>query len=95
MAWDSDQEVAALRDYGEKFNRPVVVAFSIEADGSRFRTVTYGASIELCKLAASFGDKIAAAIEDGSIAPPEVERTKKIPICQTWVRESKDSDQCT
>jgi len=95
MAWDSDPEVAAMREYGSKFDRPVVVAFSIKPDGNGFKIVTYGASNKLCKLAASFGDKIAAAIEDGTIAAPEVEPTKQIPICQTWVRESKDSDQCT
>ena len=73
MAWDSDPEIAAARDYGDTFDRPVVVVFSVLSDGNRFNVTTYGKSKKLCKLAAAFGDQIAQAVSRGDIAPTEVE----------------------
>lgn len=85
MAWNPDPEVAALRDYAAKFDRPVVVAFSIHPSGDQFQMVTYGKTKLLCKLAASFGDEISKRIADGTIAAPQVE-PGEVPVVQTWTK---------
>lgn len=86
MAWNPDPEVAALRDYAAKFNRPVVVTFSIHAGGERFQMVTFGATKKLCKLAASFGDQIAKAVSSGDIAAPEIEPKADPHVATLWQR---------
>ena len=86
MAWNPDPEVAALRDYAAKFNRPVVVAFSLHADGQKFQMVTFGKDKKLCKLAASFGDQIAHAVAEGDIAAPEIEPDADVHGATLWQR---------
>ncbi len=90
VAWNPDPEIAALRDYAAKFDRPVVVAFSIEAGGERFRVTTFGKTKSLCRLAAGFGDAIAEAVRDGKIHAPPVD-PGDIPTSSTWVRESEQN----
>lgn len=85
MAWNPSPEIAALRDFSEKFDRPVVVAFSLTPDGNRFHVTTYGKTKQLCKLAGSFGDEIAKRIADGTIQAPSVE-PENIDASQTWQR---------
>lgn len=85
MAWNPAPVIAALRDFGEKFDRPVVVTFSLDADGERFHITTYGKSKKLCKLAGAFGDQIAQLVLDGTITPPEVEPATSTQA-QVWQR---------
>ena len=89
MAWNPHPEVAALRDYARKFNRPIVVAFSIEAGGDSFNVTTFGKTIPLCKLAADFGNQISAAVRSGQIEPPPVEPFDATgePESVRWTRE--------
>ena len=87
MAWNPSPEIAPLRDYAKKFDRPVVVVFAIERGGERFRISTYGETKKPCKLAGSFGNSIAAAVADGTIAAPEVEPSNPVPIASVWKRE--------
>lgn len=86
MAWNPSPEVAALRDYAAKFDRPVVVAFSIERGGDRFHITTYGETKQLCRLAAAFGDRICDAVASGRIAAPDVD-PGPLPVASTWRRE--------
>lgn len=86
MPYNPSPEIAPLRDYAERFDRPVVVVFAIERGGERFRVSTYGESKKLCKLAGAFGDQIAEAVRDGIIAPPEVEPLS-VPAGSVWKRE--------
>lgn len=87
MAWNPEPSIAHLRDFGKKFDRPVVVTFSLDSDGNRFHIDTYGKTRQLCKLAGEFGSEIAKAVKEGVISPPEIE--PKNP-CQSsvWVRQN-------
>jgi len=86
--WNPSPEIAAAREYDKKFDRPVVVVFSLEKCGNRFSVTTYGRSKALCTLAAEFGDQIAQAVKDGVIAPPELEPTEGAPVAQQWSRDN-------
>lgn len=86
MAWNPSPEIAPLRDYAKKFDRPVVVVFALERCGNRFRISTYGETTKLCKLAGLFGEQIAAAVADGTIAPPLIKPTA-VPVASVWRRE--------
>lgn len=86
MAWNPSPDVAHLRDFAAKFDRPVVVAFALHASGDKFQITTYGKTKALCKLAASFGDEIAKRIGDGTIAAPQIE-PENVVGNQTWTRD--------
>jgi hypothetical protein len=87
MAWSPSPEVAALRDFADRFGRKIVVTFSIDSDGTGFHMTTYGKTSKLCKLAGHFGDKIAEAVLAGTIAPPEVEPFEVPPPKKAWTVE--------
>ena len=87
MAWNPTPEVAALRDFGAKFDRPVVVTFALHPNGDEFSIISYGKTRKLCKLAASFGKQIADAINAGHIAPPPAEPSGEPEHHATWVRK--------
>lgn len=79
-------DIDHCQDFADKFNRPVVVTFSIEPSGERFHITTYGKSTKLCKLAAAFGQEISKRIADGTIAAPSVE-PGELPSETRWVRQ--------
>lgn len=85
MAWNPTPEIASLRDFGEKFDRPVVVTFSLDPDGEHFHVTTYGKTRKLCKLAGSFGAQIAEAVRNGTISPPQVEPCRT-DVASTWTK---------
>lgn len=87
MAWNPTPEVAALRDFGKKFDRPVVVTISLDPNGKSFHLTTYGKTRSLCKVAGSFGDRIVEGIQSGAIKPPEVEPFDVPPASVKWTRE--------
>lgn len=86
MAWNPEPSIAALREFARKFDRPVVVTFSIDRDGERFYIDTFGETKSLCRLAGSFGDKIASAVASGQIAAPEIGPVPT-PAASVWRRE--------
>ncbi len=86
MAWNPSPDVAALREFAAKFNRPIVVTLSIEPDGQRFHVTTFGKTQKLCKLAASFGEQIAKRIGDGTIVAPSTE-PGEVPAASVWERK--------
>jgi hypothetical protein len=88
MAWNPSPDIAALRDFSKRFDKPVVVAFSINADRESFTITTYGRDKKLCKLAGAFGARIAEAIKDGTIAAPEVEPFDVPAPSVTWRRDN-------
>lgn len=90
MAWNPTPEIAALRDFAAKFNRPIVVMFSLAPDGNRFHIETYGKTKQLCKLAGAFGDEIAKRVGDGTIAAPELE-PGNVAESQVWERVASSS----
>ena len=54
MAWNPEPEVAAARDFGKKFNKPIVVIVAIS--DTKLQVTTYGQTIQLCGMAAKIGD---------------------------------------
>lgn len=88
VTYNPSPEIAPLRDYSKQFDRPVVVVFAIERGGERFHISTYGETKRLCKLAGSFGDAIAQAVADGTIAAPEIDPPNPVPVASAWRRES-------
>ena len=74
-------DVAALRDFADKFDRPVVVAFALHPKGEGYTITTYGQTRKLCKVAADFGKKVGEAVQAGRIEAPSVE-----PVGNTFAR---------
>lgn len=66
-------DIEHLKDFAKKFNRVVVVTFSIDPKATDIHITTYGANRKLCRLAGAFGSRIGEAIQSGAIAAPEVE----------------------
>lgn len=91
MAWNPSPEVAPLRDYAKQFDRPIVVAFSIDRNGDQFHIATFGETKKLCKLAGSFGDSIATAVANGTIAAPELEPSGDVRSTSTWTRDKEQA----
>lgn len=89
MAWNPSPDVAAARSFGDKFRRPVVVVFSIDASGEAFHITTYGQTKKLCALAGAFGEQIADAVRDGVISPPEV-MPGKYDRASVWTRREAE-----
>lgn len=81
------EDIKSLKSFSKKFNRPIVVTFSIDADREGFHITTYGKNKILCKLAGSFGDQIAEAINSGSITPPETEPFDVPSGSTLWVKK--------
>ncbi len=89
MAWKPPPDVAALRAFAKKFDRPVVVTFSIARGRERFHVTTSGETKALCKLAGAFGDEIVRAVNEGQIAPPATEPFLDPPGSTTWVKKDE------
>ncbi len=85
MAWNPSPDIKALQDFSEKFNRSIVVAFSLEPDGDQFHITTYGKTKSLRKLAGSLGDEIAKKIANGTIRAPIIE-PEQTETLQVWKR---------
>lgn len=68
MAWNPSPEVAALRDYSNRFGSPIVVALAFNADGS-FNLISYGKTKALCGTAKRIADAIRKGIDEGVIEP--------------------------
>lgn len=60
MAWNPEPQIAALREFSRRFDRPMVVAWSID---------TFGKNKGLCAVAARFGGTMAKLINSGALAP--------------------------
>lgn len=58
MAWNPEPKVAAVRDYGKKFGRDMVIIIAIDEGGGQFDLVSYGKTKTLCAEAKSLSDKI-------------------------------------
>lgn len=65
--------ISAARKLSEQHRMPLVVIFGIAADQEHFCITTYGATKQLCKLAASYGEQMAQAVLHGTVAAPETE----------------------
>lgn len=63
MAWNPSPEVAALRDFAEKFECRIVVAMVITADG-RFGYHSFGEIRSLCSVAKKIGDDLYEPMKD-------------------------------
>lgn len=87
MAWNPGPEVAALRDFGNKFDCGVVVTFAIKNNGEQFQVTTYGRTKALCKLAGEFGKQITKGVKNGTIEPPATEPFDMPPDAIRWSRE--------
>lgn len=95
MGWNPEPDVAALRDFAQRFGRPVVVTLSLDPSGHSFHVTTYGKTRKLCKLAGSFGDQIVEAIQNGTIEPPDVEPFNVPPASVKWTREpAGEGERC-
>lgn len=57
MAWNPSPEVAALREFAEKFECRIVVALVITADG-RFGYHSFGETRSLCDVGKRIGDDL-------------------------------------
>lgn len=93
MAWNPEPDVAALRDFADKFGRSVVVAFSIEPDGKAFCVTSFGQTKQLCKMAAVFGNEIFEHAQSGKFTMPQVEPDGE-PVCRRrWVDAAAEADR--
>lgn len=55
MAWTPTPRIAAARDFGRKFNHPIVIVLHINEDGS-IGYASYGKTPKLCKTAKRLAD---------------------------------------
>jgi len=58
--------IKAAEGLAEKYCCPVVVVFAIHPDKENFTVTTYGQTKKLCKVAAAYGEKLAAAVYDAA-----------------------------
>lgn len=65
--------INAARKISMQHHCPLVVIFGISEDKEHFVITTYGATKQLCKLAASYGEQIAQAVLDGTVSAPQTE----------------------
>jgi hypothetical protein len=62
MAFNPSPKVAAARDYGNKFDRDIVVIISFNKKSSRYEIVSYGKTKEFCNKGEMIGNLLERAI---------------------------------
>lgn len=61
MAWNPSPKVAAARDIGKKFEKPIVVILMVDANGVEY--ASYGRDKKLCDVAKQLADIALEAVE--------------------------------
>lgn len=62
MAFNPSPQVAAARDFAQKFDRDITVILSVNTKTGRIEYASYGATSRLCSEARKLGDKAFDAI---------------------------------
>ena len=57
MAWNPSPKVAALRDFGEKFNKKIVLLIAFDGQ-AQFEIISYGRTKRLCDVAKGLADHL-------------------------------------
>lgn len=68
MTWNPSKEVAAARDFSNKFNFNKVFIIGVNETTGQFMTVSYGKNKKQCAEATKTIDKIYDQILDGTIS---------------------------
>jgi hypothetical protein len=64
MSWNPSPEVAAARDFGNKFDADQVVIVYIKRSTRQMGSVTYGKTMQLCRDTKPLGDAAYQAVRD-------------------------------
>ncbi len=67
MAWNSEPEVSALRNYAKRFKQTKIILISVDEHTNKFGIISYGETKVKCLEVKKTSDKIHDLIMNGAI----------------------------
>ena len=58
MAWNPEPKVKVAREYGQRFDRDVVLIFALDVKTGKYECISYGKTKALCTKAEQAGDEL-------------------------------------